>query len=120
MRRSFLALFLAAGLLVLLSTSTIASETIGIIKSVSGDAYLTNTTSAIKAVPNMRLNQGDSIRTGPNSNAGLIFEDDTVVSLGSNSEMSIEKFFLDPAAEKLKFVATFSFIAGENRLTHLC
>ena len=118
MRTSFLALFLAAGLLVFLSTSTIASETIGIIKSVSGDVYLTNTTSAIKAIPNMRLNQGDSIRTGPYSNAGLIFEDDTVVSLGSNSEMSIERFLFDPAAEKLEFVAkllqgTFSFISGQ-------
>ena len=118
MRTSFLALFLAAGLLVSLSTSTIASETIGIIKSLSGDVYLTNTSSSIKAVPNMRLNQGDSIRTGPNSNAGLIFEDDTVVSLGSNSEMSIEKFLFEPAAEKLAFVAkllqgTFSFISGQ-------
>ncbi len=118
MRTSFFALFLAAGLLVFLPTSSIASATIGIIKSVSGDVYLTNATSAIKAVPNMRLNQGDSIRTGPNSNAGLIFEDDTVVSLGSNSEMSIEKFLFDPAAEKLEFVArllqgTFSFISGQ-------
>lgn len=118
MRTSFLALFLAAGLLVFLSTSTIASENIGIVKSISGDVYLINTTATIKAVPNMRFNQGDSIRTGPNSNAGLIFEDDTVVSLGSNSEMSIEKFLFDPVAEKLAFVAqllqgTFSFISGQ-------
>ena len=118
MRTSFLALFLATGLLIVLSTSTIASETIGIVKSISGDVYLTNTTYAIKAVPNMRLNQGDFIRTGPNSNVGLIFEDDTVVSLGSNSEMSIEKFLFDPATEKLAFVAkllqgTFSFISGQ-------
>ena len=98
MRSSSLALFLAAGLLIFLSTGVIASETIGIIKSVSGNVYLTNTTSDIKAAPNMKFNQGDSIRTGSNSNAGLIFEDDTVVSLGSNSEMSIEKFLFDPAA----------------------
>lgn len=111
-------LLLVTGLLIFLSTNTIASEAIGIIKSVSGDVYLTSPTSDIKAVPNMRLNQGDSIRTGPNSNAGLIFEDDTVLSLGSNSEMSIEKFLFDPAAEKLEFVAnllkgTFSFISGQ-------
>ena len=118
MRASFLALFLAAGLLVFLSTNTIASETIGIIKSVTGEVYLTNTISYIKAAPNMKLNQGDSIRTGPSSNAGIIFDDDTVVSLGSNSEMSIEKFLFDPASEKLAFVTrllqgTFSFISGQ-------
>lgn len=118
MRAFFSALFLAIGLLLFLSTNTTASETIGIIKTISGDVYLTNPIAEIKAVPNMKLNQGDSIRTGPNSNAGLIFEDDTVVSLGSNSEMIIEKFLFDPAAKKLEFVArmlqgTFSFISGQ-------
>lgn len=111
-------LFLTASLLLFLSTSAIASESIGIVKSVSGDVFLTNASSHIKAVPNMRINQGDSIQTGPNSNAGLIFEDDTVVSLGSSSEMSIEKFLFDPTAEKLEFIAhllqgTFSFISGQ-------
>ena len=118
MRALLSTLVLATGLLLFLSTNTAASETIGIIKSISGDVYLTNTISEIKAVPNMKLNQGDSIRTGPNSNAGLILEDDTVVSLGSNSEIIIEKFLFDPAAEKLEFVArmlqgTFSFISGQ-------
>lgn len=75
-------------------------------------------TSSIKAVPNMRLNQGDSIRTGPKSQAGLIFEDDTVVSLGSNSEMAIEQFIFDPAKKNMSFVTqlvkgTFSFISGQ-------
>lgn len=118
MRTSFSALFLAIGLLFLLAAQSSASESIGIIKSVSGNVYLTNTISAIQAVPNMKLSQGDSIRTGPSSTAGLIFEDDTVISLGSNSEMSIETFLFDPAAEKLKFVTrlvqgTFSFISGQ-------
>ena len=119
MRTSFITLFLAAGLLIFLSTSTIASATIGIIKSVSGDVYLTNTTSAIKAVPNMRLNQGDSIRTGSNSNAGLIFEDDTVVSLGSNSEMSIEKFLFDPATEKLGTTITIHLPATDQPVSSI-
>lgn len=38
----------------------------------------------------MRIIQGDSIQTGANSSAGLIFEDDTVVALGPSSEMLIE------------------------------
>jgi hypothetical protein len=66
----------------------------------------------------MKINQGDSIQTGSKSNAGLIFEDDTVVSLGSNSEMSIEEFLFDPAKKKLSFTTrlfkgTFSFISGQ-------
>jgi hypothetical protein len=118
MRTSFSSLLIAAVTLFCMTTSAGAFETIGIIKSVSGDVYLTNMTSSIKAVPNMKLNQGDSIRTGPKSQAGLIFDDDTVVSLGSDSEMAIEQFIFDPAKNNLSFVTrlfkgTFSFISGQ-------
>lgn len=118
MRNLFLPALIAASLLACLTTHAYSLETIGIIKSVSGSVYLSNSASSIRAVPNMKLNEGDTVTTGPKSNIGLIFEDDTVVSLGSNSEMSIEEFIFDPAKEKLSFVATlvkgtFSFISGQ-------
>lgn len=111
-------MILISGLLFFPSIDARALGTIGIIKSVSGEVHLINATSTIKALANMKLNQGDSIRTGPNSNVGLIFDDDTVVSLGSNSEMSITEFLFHPAAQELSFVATlitgtFSFISGQ-------
>lgn len=118
MKNSFQQLFIATSILICLTAQAHAFETIGIIKSVSGDVYLSSTSSKIRAVPNMRLNQGDTINTGSKSSAGLIFEDDTVVSLGSNSEMAIEEFIFDPAKEKLSFITrlvkgTFSFISGQ-------
>jgi hypothetical protein len=90
----------------------------GIIKTVSGEVFITNPESTIKAVANMRIIQSDSIQTGANSSAGLIFEDDTVVALGPNSEMLIESFLFDPHNKKLSFIAkmahgTFSFITGQ-------
>ena len=90
----------------------------GIIKTVSGAVFITNPETTIKAVANMRIIQGDSIQTGANSSAGLIFEDDTVVALGPNSEMLIESFLFDPHNKKLSFIAkmahgTFSFITGQ-------
>lgn len=93
-------------------------DSAGIIKTVSGDVHITSSQTTTKAVPNMRLLQGDSIQTGANSSAGLIFEDDTVVALGPNSEMSIDSFLFDPANKKLSFITrmirgTFSFITGQ-------
>jgi hypothetical protein len=85
-KTSLLPLLLTTTLLLIIPSGASALETIGIIKSISGDVYLANTKSNIRAVPNMKHNQGDSIRTGPGSNAGLIFEDDTVVSLGSSGQ----------------------------------
>ena len=92
---------------------------IGFIKSMSGDVILTSTSEIqTKATANMRLNPGDTITTGSKSSAGLIFEDDTVVSMGPNSTMVIENYQFNPAEKQLSFVSrlakgTFSFITGQ-------
>jgi len=99
--------------------STLARpDSAGIIKTVSGEVYITSAETTIMAVANMRIIQGDSITTGADSSAGLIFEDDTVVALGPNSEMSIEHFLFNPVKKELSFIArmvkgTFSFITGQ-------
>lgn len=105
-------------LLFLPCTAYAQQESAGIIKVVSGDVFITNDQTTIKAVPNMRISQGDLIQTGANSSAGLIFDDDTVVGLGPKSEMSIESFLFDPVKKELSFIArmiqgTFSFITGQ-------
>ncbi len=94
------------------------SDSVGIVKSVSGDVFITGSQTTVKAVDNMRLLRGDSVRTGSDGSAGLIFEDDTVVALGPDSEMEIENFIFDPVNSGLSFVTrlihgTFSFITGQ-------
>lgn len=65
-------------------------DSAGIIKAVSGHVFITRSQTAIKTVSSMRIIRGDSIKTGPKSGAVLIFEDDTVVALGPNSEMNTD------------------------------
>ena len=93
-------------------------DSAGFVKTVSGDVFITHSQTTVKAVANMQVSQGDSIQTGPNSSVGLIFEDDTVVALGPNSEISVESFLFIPAQKQLSFVTrmihgTFSFITGQ-------
>jgi hypothetical protein len=93
-------------------------DSAGIVKAVSGNVFITSAQTTVKAVPNMKIIQGDFIRTGANGSAGLIFDDDTVVALGPNSEMSIENFLFNPVNKELSFIAemvhgTFSFITGQ-------
>jgi hypothetical protein len=66
----------------------------------------------------MKVMKGDSVTTGSNGKVGLIFEDDTVISLGSNSRIAIENFLFQPSEKKLSFVArmyqgTASFLSGQ-------
>lgn len=93
-------------------------ESVGFIKSVSGEVYIDSSTLSVRAVPNMKIVQGDSISTGAGSSVGLIFEDDTVVSIGPNSEIVIQDYSFNPVEKELSFVArmvkgTFSFITGQ-------
>ncbi len=94
------------------------ADSAGIIKSVSGDVFITNSQTTAKAVVNMKIMPGDVIKTGKNGKAGLIFDDDTVVGLGPDSELSIKNFLFDPANKQLSFIAeivhgTISFISGQ-------
>lgn len=110
--------YLAFLLLLVTSTVSLARQSVGIVKFVSGSAYLQSGESKARAYPHMRIFLGDQIFTAERSSIGLIFEDDTVLSLGPNSSILIEKFLFDPAGNNLSFVArmiegTFSFITGQ-------
>ena len=93
-------------------------ESIAFVDSVKGDVMIVSSSMAVRAVQNMKVIPGDSIKTGAKSSVGLIFEDDTVVSLGPGSEMEVDEFLFNPAERQLSFVAkmikgTFSFITGQ-------
>jgi hypothetical protein len=61
---------------------------------------------------------GDRVSTGADGKAGLLFEDDTVMSLGPKSALRIEDFRFQPAEKKLSFVArilqgTATYLSGQ-------
>lgn len=91
---------------------------IGIIKSLAGDAVIVRSVTTITAVENMKLLKGDHIATGNTGKVGMIFEDDTVMSIGPNSRIVIEDFAFQPSEKKLSFIAkilqgTVSYVSGQ-------
>ncbi|MBJ6724559.1 FecR family protein [Geomesophilobacter sediminis] len=95
-----------------------ASDHIGIVKTVSGEVSVVRGGRSIAADPNFRLQEGDVIRTGPSGKAGLILEDDTVISLGPGSSIAITNFLFQPNERKLSLVArvlqgTISYLSGQ-------
>lgn len=109
--------------LLILSCPSWASEnreTVGIVKAVSGKVFLqlAGEAQSVEAVANMKLAAGDSVKTGSDGSAGLIFRDDTVISLGPNSEFAIEDFQFKPVKRELSFVGrmlrgTINYISGQ-------
>jgi hypothetical protein len=90
----------------------------GIIKSMAGDVVIARGGRTIKAGTNMILLEGDVVQTGAKGRAGLILDDDTVISMGSNSMMAIKSFMFQPNEKKLSlivrvFLGTVSFLSGQ-------
>lgn len=117
--RIFPAAFQIAALLYTVSPCLGAdSDHIGIVRSMAGQVVVDRGGRAVDAQPNLRLYQGDVIRTGSNGKAGLILEDDTVISMGNSSTLALKDFAFKPSDKKLSFVArvylgTVSFISGQ-------
>jgi hypothetical protein len=115
----YLQVFLLLSLLAFMpDICTAEFEPAAFVESVKGEVTIISSEMTVRAVQNMKVIPGDSIRTGANSSVGLIFDDDTVVSLGPDSEMEIDEFLFDPAERQLSFIArmikgTFSFITGQ-------
>ena len=90
----------------------------GIVKTMAGEVVIARGGRTIKAVTNMILMEGDVVQTGSNGKAGLILDDDTVISMGSNSRIAIKSFMFQPNEKKLSLIArvfqgTVSFLSGQ-------
>jgi hypothetical protein len=77
------------------------SRPIGIVKTVTGDAFIQRGGRNIAAQPGYPLVRGDLLQTGATGTMGVILLDDTTLSLGSSTETRIEEFAFEPAEHRL-------------------
>ena len=95
------------------------SETapIGYVKNVSGEAFITSGTSRIRAVPNSPVHLGSLIKTAPNSSLGMAFNDATLLSVGSDTELVLDEYVYQPKSAEFKFggrmvKGTLDYVSG--------
>lgn len=79
----------------------------GIVKSVKGRAVISRHGQSLEAAGGMKILMGDVVQTAEGGSIGLIFNDDTLVSMGPGSEMVIADYDFAPIEGKLSFVARF-------------
>jgi len=81
-------------------------EPIGFVKSLDNSAFITRKNENLKAEQGMAIVLGDEIRTGPDGKIGIIFKDDTIISMGPQSRFIISEFLFEPIEGKLSFIGT--------------
>ena len=90
---------------------------IGYVMTVSGEAAVIRDSKSVAAVVGTPVMLGATLRTGPGGTLGVTLKDNTVMSFGPNSELSVDEFLFAPARNELKLTAkitrgTMNFISG--------
>jgi hypothetical protein len=99
-------------LLVLLLGITLFAKSVATVTALNGEAFLKR--DAQKSMLNLgdKLVQKDSIITGAKAKVQIIFEDETVVTVGRNSEFFVDEYLFEDSQDS---VAKFGMFKGAMR-----
>lgn len=81
---------------------------IGYVKNVKGDALVINGSQQVKAEVGTPVVAGSKLKTGGNASMGVTFKDNTVMSFGPNTELTVDEYLYAPNSGKLKLGATMA------------
>ena len=97
--------WIAAAVLLLTAMPALAQQPpAGRVKVASGAAFIVRGGNAVPVRIGETVYQSDALRTGIDGRIGIMLNDDTRVSLGPSSEVSLDRFAYDPAGGQLGFV----------------
>ena len=77
-----------------------SSEGVGIVKKLSGDVYAVRSSKNVRLKKGDVIKEGDTLMTKENGTVGVIFDDGTLLSLGKNSLLSVNKYLFKPSQNR--------------------
>ena len=96
--------FAAIAAAFLLAAPAIAAE-IGQIKISKGQVTVERNGAALPATVGMRLETADVLKTGADGSVGITMADNSLLSAGPNSILSLDRFEFDPTSSQGQFDA---------------
>lgn len=88
--------------LVLTARPVSAQPEVGTVAAVQGSLQLDRAGAMQSAGIGVPIVVGDRLRTGASDRARLVFEDDSVLEVGPESELAVDTFVFDPSANRYK------------------
>jgi hypothetical protein len=94
-----------------------ASPTVATVQKVKGTATVVRRGQTIPAAVGLEIWENDTLYTGPDASIGLVFNDDTLLSLGPESVFVIDEFVFAPREGKFSIVfrmlkGTAAYLSG--------
>ena len=110
-------LLLGALCLTTVAGTAVAGETIGVVRTVAGDAAVTREGKPLPAAPGLKIMVGDILVTGPDGSLGVILRDDSSLSVGPGSRLVLRSFRFSPSEGTFDLVAritrgTMAYLSG--------
>jgi hypothetical protein len=84
--------------------SAAPSPIIGTLQRVSGTAMVVRQDQILPARAGLEIHKNDTLRTGTDGSIGVVFHDDTQLSLGPKSVLVIDEFVYAPRQGKLSLI----------------
>ncbi len=93
------------------------AESIGIVKTVNGQALVDRQGQLLVAVVGMPIFAQDQLITEKGGSLGVVLEDDTRISLGSQSRLLIREYLFEPKDSRFSLLlkmlkGTFLYVSG--------
>ncbi|WP_321415077.1 FecR domain-containing protein [uncultured Desulfobacter sp.] len=90
---------------------------VGIVKTLSGQVWIQRGEQRMPAALEMPLMTGDALETGGDAGVGIIFKDNSPLSLGPDSKFIIREFIFEPTKEKFTLIGsvvrgTLTYLSG--------
>lgn len=90
---------------------------VGYVKNVKGTATVTTDGHVVEAQAGTPLHQGSSLKTEAQSSMGVIFKDNTMMSFGPSTQLTVDEYLYEPTEGKLKLGArmgkgTLNYVSG--------
>ena len=101
--RGALAVLLFSGLAALASAAEI-----GQIKTSRGQVTVEREGHALTASVGMRLQTSDTVKTGADGSVGITMDDDSLLSAGPDSVLSLDRYTFDPTTNQGRFDASLN------------
>lgn len=90
---------------------------IGKVSEVRGEATVVRDGRELRAVQGFEVSARDVLRTGSDGSLGVVFQDETTLSLGPKSELAIDDYAFSPDQSRFAFVVsvvrgTAAYVSG--------
>ena len=85
-----------------------AQEYAGVVKTSKGSASVERAGARVELKPGTEINQGDRLVTGQDGYVGITMRDDTLLTLGPNSNIVLDTYVFDPKTHEGSFLASLT------------